>query len=72
MSTGASETSVFHALSRGKTGQPPIIGLPAKASPPGAPPRSAGAAARDAAAASVRTVTRRAFAQRLLRHGRTE
>ena len=31
---GACETSVFHGLSFGNTGQPPIVGLPANASLP--------------------------------------
>jgi hypothetical protein len=60
---------VFQALSLGKIGQPPMSGLPANASPPGAPP---GAASSPPPRAGVLTVTRRAFAQRLRRHGRTE
>ena len=61
---------MFHGLSFGKIGQPPIVGLPANA-PPGAPvpPPPPGAGAASPPGDSVRTVTRRAFAQRLRRHG---
>ena len=67
MSTGAFETSVFHALSGGKIAQLPIVGLL-----PGVPPPPPGAGAASPPGDAVRTVTRRTFAQRCLRQARTE
>ena len=63
---------MFQALSRGKIGQPPIVGLPANASPPGAVAPGSCPGAGAPPRASVVTLTRRTFAQRLRRHGRTE
>ena len=68
MSTGAFETSVFHALSGGKIAQLPIVGLLPGVPPPLPPVPGAASPPGDA----VRTVTRRTFAQRCLRHARTE
>ena len=62
---------MFHALSFGKIGQPPITGLPANVRRR-APARRARAGLIAATAGECHlTVTRRAFAQRLRRHGRT-
>ena len=59
---------MFHGLSFGKTGQAPITGLPANASPGGAAGRI-GRPRKLGAGSVKRTV--RGFAQRLPRHART-
>jgi hypothetical protein len=65
---------VFHGLSFGKIGQPPMVGLPANGSAPGAPvPGLSPAVPVPGAAVARRTVIRTVldFAQRERRQGRT-
>jgi hypothetical protein len=67
---------VFHGLSFGKIGQPPIVGLPAKGSPPCVPvpvpvpaPPAPGAGPPAAPRTLMRTIADLAHRER--RHGRT-